>query len=138
MRLIRHIPCLAILLVIYNVLTLIPATAKGFSANISVVQVPLPRTDASVLLTVSEVFAMLGIICLYFEILKATRTSRDTQLDHVLSVGVLIICLVEFLVYPAAGTSSFMILTLLSLIDVIGGFTVTFAASRRDVSIGGN
>ena len=77
MRILRHIPCLAILLVLYNVLTLIPATAKGFSANISVVQVPLPRTGASVLLTVSEVFAMLGIICLYFEILKATRTSRE-------------------------------------------------------------
>ena len=52
MRILRHIPCLAILLVLYNVLTLIPATAKGFSANISVVQVPLPRAGASVLLTV--------------------------------------------------------------------------------------
>lgn len=136
MRLWRYIPCFAILLVLYNVLMLIPVTSSGFKANLSVIQIPMMSQPQPVLLTVSEVFALLGIICLYFEVLKATRTSRDTLIDHVLSVGVLILCIIEFIVVPGAATSSFLILTLLSLVDVITGFTVTFATSRRDINFG--
>ena len=137
MRFFRYIPSFAVLLVLYNILAFIPATANGFAANISVVRIPLPHNNDSVLLTVSEVFCILGIIGLYFEVLKATRSSRDTLIDHVLSVGTLMVCIIEFLIVPRAGTSAFLILTLLSLVDVIAGFTVTFATSRKDVSIGG-
>ena len=81
---------------------------------------------------------MIGIIFLYFEVVKATNTGRDTLVDHVLSVGVLVACIVLFLLTSFAATSSFLILTLLSVVDVIGGFAITFAASRRDISIGGH
>lgn len=133
MHLLRYIPFFAIQLVVYNVIMF---TSDVFKTNPGLVKVPLLRNDEAFHLSASELFVGVGIILLFFEVLKATRTSRDTLIDHVASVGVLIVCIIEFLVVPAAGTSAFLLLTLLSLIDVISGFTVTFATSRRDVTFG--
>jgi len=133
MHLLRYIPFFAIQLVIYNVIMF---ASDVFKTNPGIIKVPLLRNDEFFYLTASELFVSIGVIFLFFEVLKATRTSRDTLIDHVASVGVLILCIIEFLVVPGAGTSAFLMLTLLSLIDVITGFTVTFATSRRDVTFG--
>lgn len=133
MRLLRYIPFFAIMLIAYNVIML---ASDVFKTNPGLIKIPLLRNDEFFYLTASELFVGVGIILLFFEVLKATRTSRDTLIDHVASVGVLIVCIIEFLVVPGAGTSAFLMLTLLSLIDVITGFTVTFATSRRDVTFG--
>jgi uncharacterized membrane protein len=44
-----------------------------------------------------------------------------------------IICLVEFLLFPAFATSIFFLLMLMVLLDVLAGFIVTIAASRREI-----
>lgn len=135
MRYVRYIPGFAILLALYDITALIPATRSGAQSNISVVSIPLPYKDV-VLLSVGETFALLCLIVLFFEILKATRTSRDTLADHLLSVAVFVVCLIQFLVWPASGTPAFFMLLMFSLADVVMGFTVTFATSRRDINIG--
>jgi len=43
--------------------------------------------------------------------------------------------LIEFLLVQAAGTGVFLVLTLMSLLDLIAGFTVTLGAARRDLTI---
>jgi len=134
MRFLRFVPFFFILLVIYNIGMM---TSNAFEVNMGLIKIPLLRNDAFFMLRLSEIFAMLGIIFLYFEAIKATRTSRDTMIDHLLSMAVFVICLIEFLVVPGAGTSSFMILTLLALVDVLLGFTVSYASARRDISFGG-
>lgn len=135
MRVLRFVPFFLILLIIYNIGMM---TSNAFQVNMPLIKIPLLRNDSFFMLRLSEIFSMLGIIFLYFEAIKATRTSRDTMIDHMLSMAVFVICLIEFLVVPGAGTSSFMILTLLSLIDVLLGFTVSYATARRDISFGGN
>jgi uncharacterized membrane protein len=40
---------------------------------------------------------------------------------------------VEFLLFPAFATSSFFLLTLMVLLDVLAGFIVTIVASRREI-----
>ncbi len=135
MRFLRYVPFFLILLIIYNVGML---TSTAFQTNMGLIKIPLLRNDAFFMLRLSEIFAMLGIIFLFIEAVKATRTSRDTMIDHMLSMAVFVICLVEFLVVPGAGTSSFMILVLLTLVDVMLGFAVSYSSARRDISIGGN
>jgi hypothetical protein len=76
------------------------------------------------------------LFLLFIEILKATRTSGNSLVDHALSTIVFIICLIEFLVVPEAATSLFFFITLISLIDVIAGFSVTIRAARRDFAVG--
>ena len=75
---------------------------------------------------------LLGLILLYFEIFKATRTGSATIIDHALSLLVFIVALVEFLIVPAFAHPAFLALLLMMLIDVVAGFTVTISGARRD------
>ena len=73
---------------------------------------------------------------LAIEILKATRVGKMSIIDHLLSTVVLIIFLVEFLLVPGASTSVFFALMLMTLIDVMAGFSVSIRSATRDVSLG--
>ena len=87
-------------------------------------------------ITVSDALIAITLVLLFIEILKATQTGGNSLVDHALSTVVFIICLTEFLVIPEAATSLFFIITLVALIDVIAGFSVTIRAARRDIAIG--
>ncbi len=85
----------------------------------------------------SGIFIMLGVVTLYFEIIKATKTGSGTIVEHGLSMVVFISCLMAFLLYQPTGTSTFLIITLMSLLDVVAGFNITIASARRDFTMGG-
>ena len=74
---------------------------------------------------------------LFLEILKATRTSASAALDHALSMLVCVAALLGFLLVPALGTSDFLLLFLMTVIDVIAGFTVSLMGARRYIGYGG-
>ena len=82
---------------------------------------------------VADLILVISLIFLYIEIFRATRTSTVSIINHVLSLLVFVACLIEFIVLPQAGTSTFFLIMLMTLIDVIGGFTVTITAARRDI-----
>lgn len=77
-----------------------------------------------------------ALVLLFVEILKATRTSTKALMDHMLSMALFIVFLVEFLLVPQAATQVFFILMTISLIDVVAGFAISMRAAGRDVSIG--
>ena len=80
---------------------------------------------------------LLGVLTLYIELVKSTKTGSITLIEHALSMVVFIACLMEFILVEQAGTSTFLILTLMSLLDVVAGFTITVASARRDFTMGG-
>ncbi len=86
--------------------------------------------------TWGDLLVMAGVITLYFELFKATRTSESTIFDHLLSTFVLIGYLVIWLIYPWGGNSVFLILAAMSFLDVVAGFTITISAARRDLALG--
>lgn len=87
-------------------------------------------------MSVGDLLIAFGLFLLFFEILKATRIGRMSIIDHLLSTLVLIVFLVEFLLVPAAATSVFFILMLMTLVDVMAGFTVSIRSATRDVTLG--
>ena len=87
-------------------------------------------------MTSAEALIGLGLILLYLEVLKATRTSTVSVVDHVLSMALFVIVLLEFILVPALGTGAFALLVLLTLLDVIAGFTITISTARRDIGLG--
>lgn len=135
MKFLLYFPLLTILLVAYNAIML---TSDVFTVNPVLFSIPLMANDESFPVHVSEFMAMISAVLLYFEILKATRYSSGAIIDHALSMVVFVIFLVEFIVVAGAGTATFMILTLMSLLDVIAGFTVTISTARRDIAFGGD
>ena len=46
--------------------------------------------------------------------------------------------LIQFILSAKAGNSTFAALTLMALVDVVAGFTVSIISARRDFGFGGN
>jgi hypothetical protein len=134
MGFLRFIPFFAILLVLYNVMMM--AGTNFGSGALPAMSMTLP-SGATWTLTTGDLLIALGVIILYIEIFKATRTSSDSIIEHGISMIVFVAFIIEFIVVKNAGTSTFFILTLMSMLDVIGGFTVTISSARRDMSLGG-
>ena len=133
MKYLLYFPMFAIPLIAYNILMI---SGDSLQTNPDIIRIPLMANDDAMHLKMGDILVMLGILFLYFEILKATRASKATIVDHALSLVVFIIFLIEYIVVAGAGTATFMILALMSLLDVIAGFTITISTSRRDISFG--
>jgi hypothetical protein len=86
-------------------------------------------------ITSEDLLIIFAILLLPLEILKATRIGVRSIIDHVLSMVLFIAMLVEFLLVRQAGTSTFFILMIISMVDVLGGFTVTLRTAQRDMTI---
>ena len=86
-------------------------------------------------LTAGDLLLVVGLLCLFFEVLKATNTGRSSVIEHMLSTLVFIIFLIEFLLVGAAASSVFFILMMMAIFDVVAGFTVSITGAGRDVSM---
>ncbi|WP_028746486.1 hypothetical protein [Rhizobium mesoamericanum] len=86
-------------------------------------------------MSLGDLFIVVALGVLFFEILKATRNDGSLT-NHMLSMLVFIAFLVEFLLVQDAATQVFFILMTIALIDVIGGLVVFIRTAGRDVSIG--
>lgn len=87
-------------------------------------------------MSLGDLFIVISLIILFLEIFKATRRSSVALLDHLFSMALFVVFLVEFLLVAGAATQVFFILMAISFIDVIAGFTVSIKSAGRDVSIG--
>lgn len=85
-------------------------------------------------MTWADGLVLLALLLLFFEIMKSTRTSNRSIIDHLLSTFVFVAFLVEFLLVRGAATSLFFTLMMIALVDVLAGFSVTIRASGRDVN----
>jgi hypothetical protein len=86
-------------------------------------------------ITLGDMLLTVALVVLFFEVVKSSRTGGNSVVDHALSMTVFIACLILFLVWQPAATSLFFLITVISLIDVIAGFSVTIRSARRDYSI---
>jgi hypothetical protein len=123
----RQIPLVGAIALIYWLVALLAPDSLGRP----MLSVTLPSGTAWTLST-AQLLLVLGLVALYFEILKSTRASQI--IDHVLSLAGFIISLVAFLLATRLGTSDFLLLLLMQLIDVIAGFSVSLTAARRDIT----
>jgi hypothetical protein len=88
-------------------------------------------------MTPSDILIAFSILLLFGELLKATRLSTRTIIDHMLSTVLFICMLVEFLLVRQAATGTFFLLLVISFVDVVGGFTITIRTAQRDITVDG-
>jgi hypothetical protein len=86
-------------------------------------------------MTLGNLMIVIGLLLFFVEILKSTRTSNASVIDHLLSTFVFVAFLVEFLLVRGAAHSVFFTLMVIAFIDVLAGFSVSLRAAGRDVSI---
>jgi hypothetical protein len=124
-------PLLLIAFAIYNMVAfLLPGTS--WAAAVFTFRMP---SGAEWAISASDLLIALALLLLFFEVLKAARNTARSIFDHVLSTLIFIGALVEFLLVPQAGTSTFAILLLIALVDVLGGWSVAVRTSRRDITV---
>lgn len=131
----RNIPLLIIPFIIFNLgLTGIISDAAGTDPWAMVI-LSVPMMSSGIwALTLGDLLILIALVLLFVEMVKATRTSTASVVDHLLSTFVFVAFLVEFLLVRGAAHSVFFILMVIALFDVLAGFSISLRAAGRDVS----
>jgi hypothetical protein len=126
-------PLLLIPFAIYNILALL---MRGVTWTAQVTTLHL-MSGQDWVMTWEDILVAFAILLLAVEIMKSARIGMRTVVDHILSMGLFIVMLVEFLLVREAATSTFFLLMMISLVDVLTGFIVTTRSSQRQIEIEG-
>ncbi len=81
-------------------------------------------------MTQADVIIAAGMGLLFIEVLKSIGSPMLSLVNHGIAVMTLLIYVVQFISFPAFTVSTFFLLALMQLIDVIAGYTITIVASR--------
>jgi hypothetical protein len=128
------VPLLVIPFVLYNI-GLVGLFGGGAAGPWEQVLFSLSMMSGGVFqMTLGDLLIVIALFLLFFEIMKSTRTSNASVIDHLLSTFVFVAYLVEFLLVQQAANSVFFILMVIAFIDLIAGFSVSIRAAGRDVS----
>ena len=134
------VPLLALPVLVYNLicLTLSGAfRATDASARLTDTLFTIHMTSrAEWGISLGDLLLAASLVVLFVELLKSTTSRKIAIINHSLSMVLFILCLVEFLLAPAFATSTFFLITLMVLLDVLAGFIVTIVAARRDIDFG--
>ena len=126
-------PLLLIPFAIYNIIAfLMPGVA--WSSVVSTVHM---MSGVDWTMTTSDVLVALSILLLCGEVMKSSRISRRTIIDHALSLILFLGMLIEFILVKQAATATFFLLLVVGFIDVLGGFAVTLCSAQRDLTVEG-
>jgi hypothetical protein len=88
-------------------------------------------------LTWEDILLAFSIFLLWIEIIKSTRMGMRSVMDHILAMALFIGMLVEFLLVQRAATSTFFLLMVLALFDVLAGFIVGMRSAQRQIEVEG-
>ena len=135
---VRIFPVMLVVLIVYNVL----AVAHGFASNEAMQGFLQQHTTFHMFsgdawdFSLGDVVLTIGFICLFVEVLKATRTTRRELVNHGLSMLVFVIALVEFIVVKRFSTSIFFFVVVMTAFDVVAGYTISIVAAEHDLGVG--
>ena len=135
------IPLLLIPVVLYNVVVLFGAGGGGRVDADALLRDPVfsvtMTSGAQWTIGAGDMILFVGLILLFFELVKSTSSQRAAIINHALSMVLFIAVLIEFLLLPGFATSTFFLIVTMVLLDVLAGFIVTIIASRKDFDFGG-
>ena len=127
----RIFPYTLVTVVLYNVLVFV----TNIQMQDIIFAVGLPSgNDWAV--TVGDGLLAFALGLLFIELISATSTRASSVINHGLSTVVFTLCIIEFLLVYPCGTSTFFLLTMISLVDVVAGYSITIMTARRDLAVG--
>jgi len=126
-------PLLLIPFAIYNMIAfLMPGV--GWTAPVTTVHM---MSGQDWVLTWEDLLLASAILLLWVEIIKSTRVGMRSVMDHLLAMALFVAMLVEFLLVQRAGTSTFFLLMMIALVDVLAGFIIGIRGAQHQVEIEG-
>jgi hypothetical protein len=118
-------PLLLIPLAIYNIIVFL---MPGVAFSETVLRLPLPSGEIW-LLSLGDILAVLGVLLVLLEVIKAARPGGKYLTDHLLSLLVFVGAVAEFVMWPKFANSTFFLLVLLAMVDFFAG--VALRGKRR-------
>ncbi len=120
-----NIPWLLIAVIAYNILAFALSVPPGASSVFEreVAAFPL-MSGAEWSVRLGDLLIVLALALFLAELVFAPPPGGHSIVDHGLSIIVLIVCILEFLTVPRAGTPVFFTITVIALIDVAAGFAM--------------
>lgn len=126
------VPLLIVPFILYNLGLLLPAAEGDIWAN---QLFSLSMMSGGVwTMTLGDALIVVTLVFLFIEIVKSTRTSNVSIVDHLLSTFIFVAYLVEFLLVRGAAHHIFFTLMVITLVDVLAGFSVSLRSAGRDVN----
>lgn len=131
------LPLLVLPVALYNLLTFTfgPGHVHSLDAAARLAQpllsVPL-GSGVAWSLSLGDLLVVVGLVVLFVEFIRPPGPPQATIIHRSLSVALLVLCVVEFLLLPAFATSTFLILGLMVLLDLLAGLVLAFAGAGRD------
>ena len=127
-------PLLIIPFVLYNILafTMFGGQPGGWANELFQIRMV---SGAEWTLTWGDLMLVIGLVCLFFEVLKSTNTGRSSIVEHMLSTVLFVVFLIEFILAGAAASSTFFLLMIMSVVDVVAGFSISITGAGRDVTM---
>jgi hypothetical protein len=122
-------PLLLIPLAIYNIIVFL---MPDVSFTDPLVKLTL-MSGAEWTVTLSDVLLTLAILLLLAEVIKGARPGAKYLTDHLLSLIVFGAAAAEFVLWPKFGTSTYFLMTALSLVDFLSGLALR--TRRRPVAV---
>lgn len=135
------LPLLAIPVVFYTVVIIFSMTGDAAIAGADPVlrealfTIPM-ASGASWTVGIGDLIVLFALVLLFFELLKSTSSRRVAIINHALSLILFVVCLAAFLLGRGFATSTFFLLTVMVMLDVLAGFIVTIISARKDFDIG--
>jgi hypothetical protein len=124
-------PLLLIPFAIYNMIAfLMPDVA--WTSSVTTVHM---MSGKDWVLTWEDILIAFAIFLLWIEIIKSTRIGPRSVMDHILAMALFVGMLVEFLLVQQAATSTFFLLMIIALVDVLAGFVVGMRSAARQIEI---
>ncbi|MCC5995127.1 MAG: hypothetical protein JJU18_01990 [Oceanicaulis sp.] len=108
-----------------------PCTVGTLNSKIFSMNLP----SGTWVLTTSDLILIFALVMLFMEMIKAAGSGTSSLINHGLSMLTFLISMVLFLMVPLFATTTFFLLTMMSLVNVLGGFTITTIAARRDMRV---
>jgi hypothetical protein len=119
-------PLMIVPVIIYNLFALsLPGGLKSRMAHANLTQ-PLLRLTTTGggawPISPGDLLLAAALVVLFLELVKSTASRRLTMINHGLSMLLFAICLAEMLLTAACATSTFFLIALMVLLDVLAGF----------------
>jgi hypothetical protein len=84
-------------------------------------------------LSLGDMVVLLGLVMLFVEIVKATRTTSREIINHGLAMLTFVVALVLFITVKGFSTSPFFLILAMTVFDVVAGYTISIVAAEHNL-----
>jgi hypothetical protein len=86
--------------------------------------------------SLGDFLVLIALALLFVEVVRAARTTSRVIVNHGLSLLTFVVALIEFIVLKGFASTPFFFIMVMTLFDVVAGYTISIAAAEHDLGLG--